>query len=99
MKCAKLANFGQSGTNLDELIAYPVDLSGVTAGSGGVTLSFRYAHRKRLSADSECLKVFITSNCGDTWAQRKLFVVPFCHQLPSQLLGRLLVRQIGQQFT
>ena len=71
MKCAKLANFGQSGTNLDELIAYPVDLSGVTAGSGGVTLSFRYAHRKRLSADSECLKVFITSNCGDTWAQRK----------------------------
>jgi PKD repeat protein len=71
MKCAKLTNFGQTGTNLDELIAYPVDLSGVTAGTGGVTLSFRYAYRKRLSADSECLKVFVTSNCGDTWVQRK----------------------------
>ena len=71
MKCAKLTNFGQTGTNLDELIAYPVDLSGITAGTGGVTLSFRYAYRKRLSADSECLKVFLTSNCGDTWVQRK----------------------------
>lgn len=70
-KSVKLINFGQSGANLDELIASPVDLSGVTAGNGGVTLSFRYAYRKRLAADNECLKVFLTSNCGTTWAQRK----------------------------
>jgi PKD repeat protein len=70
-KSVKLSNFGQTGVNVDELVASPVDLSGITAGTGGVTLSFRYAYRKRLSTDSECLKVFLTSNCGDTWVQRK----------------------------
>jgi PKD repeat protein len=70
-KCVRLTNFGQTGANSDELIASPVDLSNVTAGTGGVTLSFRYAYRKRLSADTEWLKVFVTSNCGDTWVQRK----------------------------
>ena len=67
-KCAKVVNFGQSGSNLDELISSPVDLSGVV---GSVTLSFRYAYRKRSTADSEWLKVFITSDCGGTWLQRK----------------------------
>jgi PKD repeat protein len=70
-KCVRLTNFGQTGANSDELIASPVDLSNVTAGTGGATLSFRYSYRKRLSTDTEWLKVFITSNCGDTWVQRK----------------------------
>jgi len=70
-KSVKLTNYGQSGTPVDELIASPVDLSGVAANGGVVTLSFRYANRKRTSADNECLKVFITSDCGDTWVQRK----------------------------
>jgi PKD repeat protein len=70
-KCVRLTNFGQAGANSDELISSPVDLSNVTAGTGGVTLSFRYAYRKRLTSDVEWLKVFITSNCGDTWVQRK----------------------------
>lgn len=70
-QCAKLANYGQTGLNIDELIASPIDLSGVTTGNGGVTLSFRYAYRKRLSADNECLKVFLTADCGSSWVQRK----------------------------
>lgn len=70
-KCVKLSNFGQTGTNVDELIASPVDLSGVAANGNAVTLSFRYAYRKKLSTDYECLKVFITNNCGDSWIQRK----------------------------
>ena len=36
-----------------------------------MTLSFRYAYRKRTVDDFEYLKVFITNNCGNTWAQRK----------------------------
>ena len=70
-KCVKLPNFGQSGLNVNELIASPVNLSGVAANGNGITLSFRYAYRKKLLSDHECLKVFITNNCGETWAQRK----------------------------
>jgi hypothetical protein len=61
-------NFGQTGSNIDELISSPVDLSGVV---GSVTLSFRYAYRKKTTADNEWLKVFITNDCGGTWLQRK----------------------------
>ena len=34
-------------------------------------MSFRYAYRKRTFSDYEFLKVFITGNCGENWAQRK----------------------------
>ena len=70
-KCVKVANFGQSGSNIDELIAAPVDLSAVASNGAQVTLSFRYAYRKKTSADLEALKVFVTNNCGDSWVQRK----------------------------
>ena len=69
-KSVKLTNFGQTGPNVDELIASPVDLSGVTSGTG-VTLSFRYAYRKKLSTDFEYLKVLVTDDCGDSWVIRK----------------------------
>lgn len=70
-KCARLINFGQSAGNSDELISAPVDLSTVNAGTESVTLSFRYAYRKRLESNTEWLKVFITNTCGDIWVQRK----------------------------
>ena len=46
----------------------PIDLSSIT---DEVTLSFRYAYRKRNSSNEEWLRVFISNNCGDTWIQRK----------------------------
>jgi PKD repeat protein len=70
-KCVKLVNYGQTGSNVDELIASPVDLSGVAAQGGVVTLSFRYSYRKRNSADIEWLKVFLSEDCAGTWVQRK----------------------------
>lgn len=69
-KCARLTNFGQTGSNVDELISAPVDLSSITS-TNGMTLTFRYAYHKKVSTDNEYLKVFITSNCGDNWVQRK----------------------------
>lgn len=69
-KCATVQNFGQPSGSIDELISTPIDLSGLTAGQT-VTLSFRYAYRKKLAADNEALKVFITGDCGNTWVQRK----------------------------
>ena len=69
-QCAKLVNFGQAPSNVDELISSPMDLS-IIPQTGAVTLSFRYSYRKKTSADYEYLKVFITGDCGDTWVQRK----------------------------
>jgi PKD repeat protein len=69
-QCAKLVNFGQAPSNIDELISSPIDLSVVPA-NGTVTLSFRYSYRKKLAADYEYLKVFITGDCGESWVQRK----------------------------
>ena len=69
-KCAKLVNFGQTPSNIDDLISAPIDLS-VIPSTGIVTLSFRYSYRKVTSANYEYFKVFISSNCGDSWALRK----------------------------
>jgi len=70
-KCARLNNFGQAPSNIDELTSTNIDLSGIDPTTGSVTLSFRYAYRKRTSTDYEYLKAFITGNCGENWAQRK----------------------------
>jgi hypothetical protein len=69
-QCAKLVNFGQGVGSVDELTSAPIDLS-VIPPTGTVTLSFRYSYRKKTTADYEYLKVFVTSDCGETWAQRK----------------------------
>ena len=69
-QCAKLVNFGQGVGSVDELTSAPIDLS-VIPPTGTVTLSFRYSYRKKTTTDYEYLKVFVTSDCGETWAQRK----------------------------
>ena len=70
IKCAKLVNFDDAPSNIDEIMSAPIDLSTIPSG-GAVTLSFRYAYRKKMIEDFDYLKVFITNNCGDTWVQRK----------------------------
>ena len=69
-KSAKLGNYGQPAENIDELISFPVDLSGVNS-TDGVTLSFRYAYRKRNADNDDYLKVFLSSDCGQDWELRK----------------------------
>jgi hypothetical protein len=67
----KLENFTQAGTeNYDDFTSSSIDLSSITA-SSGVTLSFRYAYRKKAASNNESLKVFISDDCGENWAQRK----------------------------
>src|SRR5690606_21416433 len=55
-KSVKLANFGQAENNLHELASATVDLSNETIGH--LTLSFRYAYRKRANNNSEKLKIY-----------------------------------------
>jgi len=70
-KSARLMNLNQTVGDVDELIASPVDLSGVSQ----VTLSFRYAHKRRNSSDEDKLRVYITNTCGDSWAIRKTLLL------------------------
>lgn len=70
IKSVKLANYGQTGTNVDELLSDPIDLSKVTSISGA-TLSFRYSYRKKVSTNSEKLYVYLSGNCAKTWEIRK----------------------------
>ncbi len=69
-KCVKLVNYGQVGNNIDELESGSLDLSSL-ASTDIMTLSFRYAYRKKNTADDEWLRVFVSNNCGSTWTQRK----------------------------
>jgi PKD repeat protein len=69
-KCVKLVNFGQVAGSVDELHAASVDLSSITS-TIGVTLSFRYAYRKKVTTNVEYLKVFVSKDCGENWVQRK----------------------------
>lgn len=84
-KCARLVNYGQQPSNVDELISEPIDMSGIPE-TGQVTLSFRYSYRKRTSSDYEFLKVFISNDCGGDWSQRKT------------LGGNLLSNQVSSSY-
>lgn len=69
-RAAKMPNFGMPPGSVDDLISQSMDLSGVDAAEG-VTLSFKYAYKKRNSNNNESLKVFISKDCGESWAQRR----------------------------
>lgn len=67
-KCASLMNNNQPAGTVDELVSAPVDLSGI---SGSMTLSFRYAYKRKSSQDDDYLRVYVSGDCGDNWVIRK----------------------------
>jgi PKD repeat protein len=69
-KCVKLSNFNETVATVDELMSASVDLSAVIAPET-VTLSFRYAYRKKVTTNSESLKIMASTDCGTTWTTRK----------------------------
>lgn len=78
-KSARLRNFGQAAGDIDELISSPVDLSNESQ----VTLSFRYAHKRRNTNDDDKLRLFITNTCGDAWAIRKTILMSIASPVQS----------------
>ncbi len=69
-KSARLNNFSQTAGNIDNLVSGTVDLSNETINN--LTFSYRYAHRKKATANAEHLKVYFSPDCGSTWALRTL---------------------------
>ena len=70
-KSVVLKNTNQATGSIDDLISAPVDLSGESIGN--VTLSFRYSYRKKAAGNNDYLKVYMSSNCGDSWSMKKLY--------------------------
>lgn len=66
-KCAKVHNFDQQEGFTDELVGMPLDLSNVSQ----LTMSFRYAYKRRNNNDDDWFRVSVSNNCGDSWAVRK----------------------------
>lgn len=69
-KSIKLNNFEQGKGDVDELSSTSWDLSSIPS-TEKVTLSFRYAYRKKVTTNGDYLKVFLSSDCGNTWDQRR----------------------------
>jgi PKD repeat protein len=69
-QCVQLNNYTQTGTNYDYLESAPVDLS-TLADNENVTLSFRYAYRKKVSTNNEMLRLLASENCGNDWVIRR----------------------------
>ncbi|MDX1650907.1 MAG: S8 family serine peptidase [Brumimicrobium sp.] len=67
---AFIQNYGQPAGTEDELISGSIDLSSLQS-TDDVTLSFRYAYRKRNTSDEEWLRVYINKSCLDPWILRK----------------------------
>lgn len=70
LRSAKLMNYNQPSGSVDELASSAIDLSNLSS-SDPVTLSFRYAYRKRNASNDEILRVSVSDDCGDSWIPRK----------------------------
>lgn len=71
VKCVRLSNHSQNPGDIDELISGPVDLSSLVAGTDIVTVSFRYAHKKRDNLSSDKLRFYVKNACDDIWSLKK----------------------------
>lgn len=69
-KSVGLNNFSQAPKAINELISSSFDLSGL-AQSDIVTLSFRYAYRKKTPQNFETLRIYVSTDCGNTWTNRQ----------------------------
>jgi len=69
-KSAMLLNANQQPGSIDELISGPIDLSSLSS-SDIMTLSFRYAFRKKQSNNNDFLRVSVRSGCEENWVVRK----------------------------
>ena len=70
-RSAYIANYAANTSDIDKLISGTIDLS-VLSSSDNLEFSFDYAYNKKDDSDLEYLKVYVSNDCGDTWALRKI---------------------------
>lgn len=68
--CAFLENHGVTDGSNDELISGTIDLSGVDP-ADPIIFNFKYAYKRKVTANDEWLRFYVSKDCGQTWALRK----------------------------
>ncbi|MBK9591874.1 MAG: T9SS type A sorting domain-containing protein [Crocinitomicaceae bacterium] len=68
--CAFLENYGVADGSSDELISGTIDLSGVDP-ADPIVFNFKYAYKRKVTANDEWLRFYVSKDCGQTWALRK----------------------------
>lgn len=63
---AKMNNFPNPQGSIDELISAPINLSGLST----VGIAFKVAYAQKTTSGTEYLRLFVSNNCGQTWAVR-----------------------------
>lgn len=66
-KSVRLYNYGNPTGRVDELISGNIDLLNVSP----ITMTFKYAYKKRNNGNNESLQVYFSKDCGETWSIRK----------------------------
>ncbi len=66
-KSLKLTNTSNDDGDIDEFISSNIDLTSVT----DLEVSFKYAFAKKQSTNSDYLRIWASSDCGETWSVRK----------------------------
>lgn len=64
----RLLNTISNAGHVDELISNTIDLSN----SGPTVVSFRYAFAKRSTTNNDMLRVYVSRDCGTTWALKRV---------------------------
>jgi PKD repeat protein len=67
-KSVRIVNVAAADTYVDELVGPSVDMTAIT---GTPYLTFKVANAQRTSATADKLQVYISTNCGLSWALRK----------------------------
>ncbi|MDX2359455.1 MAG: S8 family serine peptidase [Crocinitomicaceae bacterium] len=69
-KCALLFNHAQGDGDIDELVSGPIDLS-VLDPTDIMTITFKYAYRRKNSDSDDWLRLYVKDACDDGWTIRK----------------------------
>ncbi|MFY9308365.1 MAG: M43 family zinc metalloprotease [Bacteroidia bacterium] len=72
--CVKLTNASSSDGYVDELISPSINISAI-AGSSPI-LTFKVAHAQETANSEDKLQIYVSTNCGLTWALRKTLTGP-----------------------
>ncbi|HET6990687.1 MAG TPA: T9SS type A sorting domain-containing protein, partial [Bacteroidia bacterium] len=64
--CVKLANTTSMVGTVDEMVSPSIDMTAIS----GPVFTFKMAYRQRTSTDNDRLRVYVSTNCGQTWSQR-----------------------------
>jgi PKD repeat protein len=63
------------------------DLSNV---SETAVLTFKYAHARRISSSDDALRIYVSTNCGETWLPRRTIIGSNLPTVPNNITGQFI---------